>query len=244
MKISVLTPSYNSGKYIERAIQSVLRQDYKNWEHIIVDGGSNDGTLEILKKYPHLRWISEPDKGQSDAMNKAFNMSKGEIVVYLNADDYFFENIFDIVSSKFNNDSSLDIFFGGLLLDDQGEISEIKYSTSIYKILHYRDCTFPSNPLSYFYRRELQEAVGEFPVNNHFTMDYWFLLRALRNSVLDRTEHIFGVYYFDGCNKSSNLIRARKELRKVRNEFLVMFPNLKFFKELIFYKLKKYLEKK
>ena len=102
MKISILTPSYNSGKYIERAIESVVDQGYDNWEHIIVDGGSTDGTAVILKKYPHLKWISEPDKGQSDAMNKAFEMSNGDIIGYLNADDWYELSIFSLIADVFS----------------------------------------------------------------------------------------------------------------------------------------------
>ena len=70
-KISIITPSYNQGNFIEDAIVSVMKQDYSNYEHIIIDGGSTDETLSILKKYPHLIWISEPDKGQTDALQKA-----------------------------------------------------------------------------------------------------------------------------------------------------------------------------
>jgi glycosyltransferase involved in cell wall biosynthesis len=87
--ISVITPVLDGERFIEDAIRSVLRQEYKRFEHVVVDGGSTDGTVEILKRYPHLRWVSEPDRGQSDAMNKGFDLSSGEVVVYLNADDYF-----------------------------------------------------------------------------------------------------------------------------------------------------------
>src|SRR5688572_20049864 len=101
MKISVLTPCLNSSKWLRRAIESVLKQDYANWEHIVVDGGSNDGTIELIKSYDHLVWISEPDNGQSDAMNKAFGMASGDIIVYLNADDWFDDAVFQEVVENF-----------------------------------------------------------------------------------------------------------------------------------------------
>ena len=88
--ISVLTPSYNSSTTLERCIASVLDQNVNDFEHIVVDGGSSDDTLRILKKYEHVKWISEPDRGQSDAMNKAFSMSSGDIIVFLNADDILY----------------------------------------------------------------------------------------------------------------------------------------------------------
>ena len=100
-KISVITPCFNASKYLKEAIISVLRQDYPNFEHIIVDGKSTDGTLEIIKNYNHIIWISEPDDGQSDAMNKGFHMSSGEVIVYLNADDYFLPGAFKKVIPYF-----------------------------------------------------------------------------------------------------------------------------------------------
>jgi glycosyltransferase involved in cell wall biosynthesis len=87
--VSIVTPSYNSARFIERTIQSVLTQGYPNIEHIVVDGASTDGTVDILRRYPHLRWVSEPDKGQSDALNKGFQMARGEIIGWLNADDTY-----------------------------------------------------------------------------------------------------------------------------------------------------------
>src|SRR6058998_2090201 len=86
---SIITPSFNQARFLEENIQSVLTQAGVSVEHIVVDGGSTDGTVEILKSYPHLRWISEPDRGQSHALNKGFRMATGEILGWLNADDSY-----------------------------------------------------------------------------------------------------------------------------------------------------------
>src|SRR5258708_17772127 len=94
MKISIITPSYNQGRFIEDAIQAVLAQDYPDFEHIIVDNCSSDNTLEILRKYPHLKWVSEPDEGQSDALNKGFGLSGGEVLGWLNCDDFYLPGAF------------------------------------------------------------------------------------------------------------------------------------------------------
>ena len=83
MKISIITPSYNQGRFIEDAIRSVLEQDYPDFEHIVVDNCSTDNTLDVLRKYPHIRWISEPDRGQSHALNKGFRMATGDVLAWL-----------------------------------------------------------------------------------------------------------------------------------------------------------------
>jgi glycosyltransferase involved in cell wall biosynthesis len=87
--VSIVTPSLNQGRFIEQAIRSVLEQDHPDVEHVVVDGGSTDETLEILSRYPTVRWVSEPDSGQAAAVNKGFRMARGEIFGWLNADDYY-----------------------------------------------------------------------------------------------------------------------------------------------------------
>ena len=101
MKKSVLAPAYNASRYLERAIKSVLVQHAPDFEHIVVDGGSTDGTQEILGQHGHIKWISEKDRGQSDAMNKAYGLSSGDIIVFPNADDWFEPGVFAHVRALF-----------------------------------------------------------------------------------------------------------------------------------------------
>ncbi len=100
--VSIITPSFNQAQFIEQTIKSVQNQDYKNIEHIIIDGGSTDGTIDILKKYSGIKWISEKDNGQSDAINKGFSTANGEILAWLNSDDYYDENIITKVVEYFS----------------------------------------------------------------------------------------------------------------------------------------------
>ncbi|MFZ4612746.1 MAG: glycosyltransferase family 2 protein, partial [Bacteroidia bacterium] len=103
-KISIITPSYNQGQYIEETILSVINQDYPNIEYIVMDGGSNDQTVEIIKKYESkiTYWVSEKDKGQADAINKGFARATGDILCWLNSDDYFFDGTLKFVAEKLN----------------------------------------------------------------------------------------------------------------------------------------------
>jgi glycosyltransferase involved in cell wall biosynthesis len=204
MKISVLTPSYNSGSYLSRAIDSVLVQDYQDYEHIVVDGGSNDNSIEILSKYDHLIWVSEKDKGQSDAMNKAFNMATGDIIVYLNADDYFSKGAFRRVVDEFARKADVDIIVGNLIHQYESTESTISIPSIKFRelILPFK-YNFPFNPVSYFYRRKVQISVGDFPVDNHFVMDYWFILRAFKYFNVKKINIELGVFYHTGTNKTS-----------------------------------------
>ncbi len=170
-KISIITPSYNQGSFIERTISSVCEQSYPYWEHIIIDGGSTDNTVEILQKYPHLKWISEPDRGQVHAINKGISISTGDIIAYINSDDYILPGAFDAVVNFFNSNSAIDYLYGdSLLVDKNGQIlhtcKSIRYNWGI--MAHGRSLI--NQPASYFTRLVL-EAVGGFNESYDFCMD-------------------------------------------------------------------------
>lgn len=205
MQISVLTPSFNSGKYIRRAINSVLIQNYKNFEHIIIDGNSKDNTLSVIKEYPHLKFISETDKGQSDAMNKAFRLSSGHVIVYLNADDEFLPGAFEQVVSAFRANKHADMVIGNLIFKSASE-SALRVPSVRYKdVLQYWLNLFPNNPVTYFYTRKVQEQIGEFPVDDHFSMDIWFILKAYQKFKLVKIDATLGIFHSDGYNKTTTV---------------------------------------
>lgn len=198
--ISVITPSLNSGKYIEQAIKSVLRQDYLSFEHIIIDGGSSDETLSVMRKYPHLLWISEPDNGQADAMNKGFAMSKGEIIVFLNADDFFEDGAFSVVSHAFEQYEKSEVIVGylRLLYDDKREvITGKKFRPDLCSMLQWwkRDA-YPLNPACYFYVRSVQEKI-RFDNNLSYSFDYKFLIECAANKItFSRIPRTLGTFRF------------------------------------------------
>jgi glycosyltransferase involved in cell wall biosynthesis len=194
LKISVITPSFNSGVFIERAVKSVRDQHYENVEHIIVDGGSTDSTIDFLKSSNDLIWISEPDKGQSDAMNKGFNMSTGDIIVYLNADDYFLPNAFNTVVPYFEQEKA--IVMGNIILknsfDGTERIVNPKY-TFKEMLRHWERDAFCFNPVGYFYVKEVQELIP-FNTSNHLTMDVEFLLNVSLKYTIYKIEDMLGVF--------------------------------------------------
>src|SRR5438270_8190210 len=114
-KISVVTPSFNSAETLQQTIESVLSQDYALFEHIIIDGGSTDGTTQLLQKYPHLMWSSERDEGHYDAMNKGITRATGDLVVILNADDCFRPGAFKNVAEAFQKNPQWDALFGDVV---------------------------------------------------------------------------------------------------------------------------------
>jgi len=234
MKISVLTPSYNSGKYIERAIQSVIAQNYENYEHIIMDGGSTDDTLSIINRYNHLKYVSKPDKGQSDAMNGAFKMSCGDIIVYLNADDEFAPNAFKNVIMQFANFPKADIILGNLVfISSEGTLTRVP-SPKYLDIVQYWLNKFPNNPVSYFYKRHVQASIGDFPIDDHFSMDIWFLLKAYERFNVVKVDAILGTFHSDGNNKTAsadvgtNLHTAVKKHLKAGNTLILIYFYYKF----------------
>lgn len=185
IKLTVITPVYNSVQFIESCIQNVISQKCEEVEHLIIDGGSTDGTIEIIQKYaeqyPHIRLISEPDKGQSDAMNKGIENAKGEIISFLNADDlYSTFTLKRIISLFYQINPNLDFVVGNCkLLDAEGTLIYINRPSRI-KSYHFLTRMFPApiNPAAYFYRKSIHNTLGKYTITNHFTMDYEFLIKA------------------------------------------------------------------
>jgi glycosyltransferase involved in cell wall biosynthesis len=197
-RISVITPSFNAAKTLERAIKSVLVQGYKNVEHIIVDGGSTDGTADLVQSYPHVKFSWEKDQGQSDAMNKGFDKATGELIVYLNADDEFAPDVFSRVVEVYERlgRSNKFMMIMDLLVEESGglrwtAVPSVKFSD----IADPEKMLFPYNPVSYFYHRHVQEVAGKFPVELNLAMDYWFLLRAYGIAEIHYESFVAGTFY-------------------------------------------------
>ena len=207
IKFSIITPSFNSGDTLERAIQSVISQDYEDFEHIIVDGGSSDRTGEILEKYPHLKWISEADDGQVDAMKKGFSMAEGDLIGYLNADDYYLEGTFLNVAEAFK-DHEIKMVVGKVRVYSEENDSWWVNDPAVdidSMLRHWEKDAFCVNPVGYFYRKEVQDQV---PLNreNDDKQDLEFLIGVADRfpGGIRKENRIFGEFINSFDTKTSN----------------------------------------
>ena len=185
LSVSIITPSFNSYTYIKENIDSVLSLGESVKEHVIFDGGSDDGTVSFLKdcQSEKLYWVSKPDKGQTDAINKAIEKSTGDIIGWLNSDDAYVDDILDEVIKLFEKRPDIDIIHGDVFIIGQnGETIGISRGKKINKV----DDLLCDNPIKQpglFFRRKIIHEIGLLNEGLHYVMDreYWF--RALNNKV-------------------------------------------------------------
>ncbi|MFZ1321206.1 MAG: glycosyltransferase family 2 protein [Ignavibacteria bacterium] len=172
-KITIITPSFNQGKFIEQTIRSVLLQNYPNLEYMIFDGGSTDGTVEIIKKYDKWisYWESKKDKGQSDAINKGLEKSTGNIFNWINSDDYYNENTFQIISEIYKSDKT-DLIVGNYrFFEDENENNEKTIDFRLRESLEETIAFVLINQPSSFFRLEVFKELGGLNLDLNFVMD-------------------------------------------------------------------------
>lgn len=180
--VSIVTPSYNQGVFIEETIRSVLLQGYPNLEYIIIDGGSDDGTLDIIRKYePWMTyWVSEPDGGQAEAINKGFRMTSGKILAWLNSDDYYFPRAIEIVANTFGNLPELKMLYGDCdIVDRYGNFVERKY-TFEFDLKLLRTFDYIWQPAAFF-QKDVFNHVGTLDISLHWAMDWDLWLKIGRD---------------------------------------------------------------
>lgn len=181
MKISIVTPSFNQAEYLGAAIESVLGQGDPGVEHLVLDNCSTDGTVELLRRYPHLRWVSRPDRGQSDAVNQGLALASGDLIGWLNADDRYLPECFRRVAETFARHPQADLVFGDYRwVDFRGEVlrrrREIDFDLFILKYLHVLYIPTAAT----FVRRRVVKRGFYLDPSYHFAMDYeWYLRMAL-----------------------------------------------------------------
>lgn len=214
MKFSIITITLNSGQHLAEAIESVLLQDQADFEYIIVDGGSTDGTLEIIMEYANadsrIRWISEPDEGIADAFNKGVTLAKGEIIGILNSDDRYLSGALTKVAEAYAAHGECDVFHGDMLrLDGEAVLFRLVPADVERSIWH----EMPLNHPATFVTRRAYERVGGFDATIRLAMDYDLLLRLYKGGCrFHHIPHPLAAMRYGGASDSKHL----EGLREVR----------------------------
>lgn len=226
MKISIVTVCYNSADTIRHTIESVVNQDYGEIEYVVIDGGSEDGTVDIIKEYGSkiTYWCSEKDQGIYDAMNKGIRKSTGEVIAFMNSDDYYYNNdVFKNVALCFEN-SNADIVYGDFIrmwADENKDSTYFSVADEDPETMHF---SFPFCHQAMFMRRKLFDILGEYLLDYKVSADYEWILKAYVNH--------FKFQYVPGCMcvwryggyTYNNLARNMEECKQIR---LSMLPEAK-----------------
>lgn len=177
MKVSVVTPSFNQGKFIERTLQSVAIQSGAEIDHVVIDGASTDDTVDVLRNFGgKVKWISEKDKGQTDAVNKGIRSTDGEIIGWLNSDDIYYPDAISKVVGFFDAHPAIDVVYGMADHIDQHDKAFEAYPSEPWNLERLKDTCFICQPATFF-RRRVVEQHGLLDDNLHYCMDYEFWLR-------------------------------------------------------------------
>jgi glycosyltransferase involved in cell wall biosynthesis len=222
LSVTILTPSFNQAAFIERTIRSVLEQKadfHGSLEHWVIDGGSRDGTLEILQRYQAgLQWISEKDRGHPDAVNKGLDRAKGEIIGWLNSDDIFYPGAVRTVTDYFEAHPEVDVVYGnGNHIDEHDRLLE-PYPVEDWSFERLKEVCFLCQP-AVFFRRSVVERFGPLDVQWHYALDYEYWLRLGKKGA--RFARIDGVLAATRLHSATKTLGSRIQVHSENNDMLV-----------------------
>lgn len=197
--ISVITPVFNGEKYIQRCLQNIIDQGFASLEHIIVDAGSTDGTIDIVRRFAaqhaHIRWVSEPDDGQSDAMNKGRAMARGRVLATLNVDDYYQPGALATAAELFSALPPESLLVGDCRVTDaRGKLLYVNRPRRLSLMAFLMGFDHPVNPIAYFYDKAVHDRIGGYDLKEHFAMDIHFLYKAVQASNVVYVKQTFGTF--------------------------------------------------
>ncbi len=233
--LSIITPVFNCRDFIGSCIENVASQMVPGTEHIIIDGASADGTVQVIenaaKKYSHLKWLSEPDRGQSDAMNKGVALAQGKILGFLNADDYYQSGVLAKICSLFEGLPEPSLVVGNCnVWREDGSLWFVsrpdKISLKNLLLCRFMDA-FPMNSSAYFYHKSLHEKIGQYDVDEHYAMDIHFILKSVQFSSVTYIDIILGNYrYFPGTKtyEEDKEDRTSHRVKQIINSYVKKQP--------------------
>jgi len=213
---SIITVTFNSSAYLDETIVSVLSQDYADLEYIIIDGGSTDGTLDIIRRHAHsdgrIRWQSEPDEGISDAFNKGIRLAQGEFVGILNSDDTYAPGTLNKVAQAYAADAECDVVYGDMIrFQEETPLFRLTPSALDERIWY----DMPLNHPACFVRRSTYERHGLFDTRLRVAMDYELVLRLYRSGCRFRyLPHVLANMRYGGAS-DERFVSARREVYAV-----------------------------
>ena len=204
-RITVVTPSFNQAKFLERTIQSVLDQGYPNLEYIIIDGGSTDGSVDIIRRYEEYLayWVSEPDQGQSNAINKGLRRATGDWVAWQNSDDTYWPGTFQDLAEAAEKFPHAGLIIGNMMLmDEHGRaLRDIQYVRPTHKSLLAEGMVLTNQ--SAFWRRDCHGHIGYLNEDLHYSFDYEWFLRLTNHAAAEHVDRIWGGLRLHGETKTS-----------------------------------------
>lgn len=216
---SIITPSFNQGKYIARTVHSVLSQDFQDFEYSVFDGGSKDETVPVLKSFADsIQWVSEADRGQAHAVNKGLKIARGEVIGWLNSDDIYFPGTLNAVHDFFKKNLETGILYGQAdHIDEKNRVLE-PYYTEAWNYKKLQEVCYICQP-AVFFRRSIIERFGLLDENLNYCMDYEYWLRIGRK---------IPFYYLKRKLAGSRLYQETKTMGSataVHREILQMFKD-------------------
>jgi glycosyltransferase involved in cell wall biosynthesis len=223
--ISVVTPSFNQGRFLEQCIRSVLDQDYPHFEHIVYDNCSSDETHAILRRYPHIDWVSEPDRGQSDALNKAIRRSHGEIIAWINADDYYAPGAFELGARELHRTAGVQAIAGRVqVVDAAGRVMQTMTPEfhGLDYLLDYWSHHYGLYQPGVLFRRDVFERIGELRVELHCAMDYDFWLRVAERYAIKTVPATLACFRLHEASKSGqapHFSHFHREMERVSRRY-------------------------
>ncbi|WP_218079626.1 glycosyltransferase family 2 protein [Anthocerotibacter panamensis] len=215
LKLSIITVTFNSVKTLENTIQSVIAQGYPNTEYIIIDGGSTDGTLEIIEQYKNYLtcWLSEPDEGIYDAMNKGIKISSGEVIGIINSDDYYTEGAFQKLVSVFQNMPETDVLYANILYEIPNSTAFI--AKSRYPLKRSDFYCMPILHPTVFVRSSCYKKYGKFNIKYKLSADHELMLRLLEGSANFYYLNETLAYMRAGGVSYNNLLKGLSEIKEI-----------------------------